>query len=91
LFDYDSVIDKQRHQIYAKRDGIIEAELDEEKKNKFVEDTKHELVKIVEMLVSIKIEDAKNLKQTPVEFLESFVKEFNINLDKETANKRENL
>lgn len=91
LFDYDSVIDKQRHQIYAKRDQIIEAELDQEKKIKYVEDTKHELEKIIQMLISVKIEDAKNLKQTSVEFLESFVKEFNITLDKQTADKWENL
>jgi len=91
LFDYDSVIDKQRHQIYTKRDEIIEAELDEEKKLNFVEQTKHDLKNIVQMLVSIKIEDARNLKQTPVEFLETFVKEFNITLDKNTANARENL
>jgi hypothetical protein len=43
------------------------------------------------MLISVKIEDAKNLKQTSVEFLESFVKEFNITLDKQTADKWENL
>jgi hypothetical protein len=58
---------------------------------KYVEETKHELEKIIEMLISVKIEDAKNLKQTSVEFLESFVKEFNITLDKQTADKWENL
>lgn len=91
LFDYDSVIDKQRHQIYAKRDEIIEAELDEDKKENFVNQTKHDLKNIVEMLVSMKIEEAKHLNQTPVEFLETFIKEFNITLDKQTANTRENL
>jgi uncharacterized protein (DUF342 family) len=65
--------------------------LDQEKKIKYVEDTKHELEKIIQMLISVKIEDAKNLKQTSVEFLESFVKEFNITLDKQTADKWENL
>lgn len=89
LFDYDSVIDKQRHQIYAKRDQIIEAELDEEKKLSFVQETKHDLKKIIWMLVSVKVEEAFNLKQTPIEFLETFVKEFNINLDKSTADSRE--
>ena len=58
LFDYDSVIDKQRHQIYAKRDQIIEAELDEEKKLAFVQETKHDLKNIIEMLVSVKVEEA---------------------------------
>jgi hypothetical protein len=65
--------------------------LDQEKKIKYVEDTKHELEKIIQMLISVKIEDAKNLKQTSIEFLESFVKEFNITLDKQTADKWENL
>ena len=91
LFDYDSVIDKQRHQIYAKRDEIIESELDEEKKIKFVETTKHDLKDIVSMLLSIKLEEAKNLKQTPSQFLETFTKEFNLKLSDETANKRQNL
>ena len=91
LFDYDSVIDKQRHQIYAKRDQIIQAELDDEKKNSFVQETKHDLKKIVEILVSSKIEEAKNLKQTTIEFLETFTKSFNISLDKDTANKWENM
>lgn len=91
LFDYDSVIDKQRHQIYTKRDEIIESELDEEKKIKFVEDTKHDLKNIVSMLLSVKIEEAKNLKQNALEFLETFTKEFNLKLSEETANKRQSL
>lgn len=91
LFDYDSVIDKQRHQIYTKRDAIIEAELDDEKKKTFVEETKHDLKNIITMLLSVKIEEARNLKQTPIEFLETFVKEFNIKLSEDTANKRQDL
>lgn len=36
LFDYDSVIDKQRKRIYAKRDEILESELEENKKETFI-------------------------------------------------------
>ena len=32
LFDYDSVIDKQRKRIYNKRDEILDSELEENKK-----------------------------------------------------------
>jgi preprotein translocase subunit SecA len=36
LFDYDSVIDKQRKRIYSKRDEILESELEENKKGEFI-------------------------------------------------------
>jgi hypothetical protein len=41
--------------------------------------------------LSVKIEEAKNLKQNALEFLETFTKEFNLKLSEETANKRQDL
>jgi len=91
LFDYDSVIDKQRQRIYSKRDQILASELDEEIKKTFVKETREDLINNITMLVSVKIAEAKNLKQTNVEFLDAFTKEFNIKLDQKTANRRENM
>ena len=91
LFDYDSVIDKQRQRIYKKRDEILASELDENLKKDFVENTKNDLIDNVAMIVNVKINEAKNLKQTNIEFLEIFVKEFNIKLDKKTADKLESM
>lgn len=91
LFDYDSVIDKQRQRIYRKRDDIIASELDEDLKKEFVKYTKKDLRDNIDLIVNVKINEAKNLKQTNIEFLEALIKEFNIKLDKKTANKRENM
>ena len=41
------------------------------------------------MIINVKINEAKNLKQTNIEFLETLIKEFNIKLDKKTADKWE--
>ena len=89
LFDYDSVIDKQRQRIYKKRDEILASELDENLKKDFVENTKKDLIDNVSMIINTKINEAKNLKQTNIVFLEALIKEFNIKLDKKTADKWE--
>jgi preprotein translocase subunit SecA len=91
LFDYDSVIDKQRQRIYRKRDDIIASELDEDLKKEFIKYTKKDLRDNIDLIVNVKINEAKNLKQNNIEFLEALIKEFNIKLDKKTANKRENM
>jgi preprotein translocase subunit SecA len=91
LFDYDSVIDKQRQRIYKKRDEILASELDEKLKKDFVENTKKDIIDNISMIINIKIDEAKKLKQSNVEFLESFVKEFNIKLDKKTADRWEGM
>jgi len=91
LFDYDSVIDKQRQRIYKKRDEIIASEVDENLKKEFVQNTKKDLRDNVDLIINVKINEAKNLKQTNIEFLETLIKEFNIKLDKKTADKRESM
>ena len=87
LFDYDSVIDKQRQRIYKKRDQIVLSELEQDSKIKFINDTKEDLITNITLIVTSKISEAKTLKQTNTEFLEVFSKEFNINLDKKTTEK----
>ena len=91
LFDYDSVIDKQRQRIYKKRDEIIASEVDENLKKEFIQNTKKDLRDNVDLIINVKINEAKNLKQTNIEFLETLIKEFNIKLDKKTADKRESM
>ncbi|HKL44408.1 MAG TPA: preprotein translocase subunit SecA [Candidatus Absconditabacterales bacterium] len=91
LFDYDTVIDKQRQRIYKKRDQILGSELDEEQKKLFVKETKEDLINNISMIIETKILETKRLKQNNIQFLETFVKEFNIKLDKKTANKWEGL
>ena len=44
LFDYDSVIDKQRKRIYFIRDSIIEANEDEEKKTEWLKTAKQQFM-----------------------------------------------
>jgi preprotein translocase subunit SecA len=44
LFDYDSVIDKQRKKIYFMRDSIIEANEDDEKKKEWVNATRQQFM-----------------------------------------------
>jgi preprotein translocase subunit SecA len=87
LFDYDSVIDKQRQRIYKKRDQIVMSELDEKLKVEFINETKKDLINDITMIVTSKISEAKTLKQTNVEFLGVFTKEFNIKLDDKIADK----
>jgi len=87
LFDYDSVIDKQRQRIYKKRDEIVLSELDEELKKIFINETQEDLIRNITMIVTNKISEAKTLKQTNLEFLEVFTKEFNIKLDKKVSEK----
>ena len=60
-------------------------------KKEFVKYTKKDLRDNIDLIVNVKINEAKNLKQTNIEFLEALIKEFNIKLDKKTANKRENM
>ena len=91
LFDYDSVVDKQRQRIYKKRDQILSSELDEEIKKEFIPETKQDLIDNITMIVEAKIAEAKSLKQSNVAFLEVFLKEFKIKLDKKTADKWESM
>ena len=59
LFDYDSVIDKQRKRIYFMRDSIIEANEDEEKKKERVNTTKQQFMLDSQEILNTQISTAE--------------------------------
>jgi len=81
LFDYDSVINKQRQAIYKKRDDILWSETDEQLRTYLVEQIKLEIEENMDDIVSKQIADAKVLAQSPAQFLRVMDKEFSLNLD----------
>jgi len=87
LFDYDSVINKQRMAVYKKRDEIIESENDPQLKKKFVDHMRGEIVNNMFDIVGKQIQDAKMVNQSMVDFLNIINKEFALNFDKNTFDK----
>jgi len=78
LFDYDSVIDKQRQRIYAKRDGILASEETPEGQEKFVQETLDELDTYITDIVVKQIEDAQAIGQDMPDMLAIISKELNV-------------
>lgn len=81
LFDYDSVINKQRQAIYKKRDDILESEHDETKRIYLVETIKLEIEEHMDEIVQQQIANAKVLEQSPAQFLRIMDKEFSMKLE----------
>jgi len=81
LFDYDSVINKQRQAIYKKRDDILKSETDEEMKKYLVEQIKLEIEENMDDIISKQIANAQTLEQSPAQFLRVMDKEFSLKLD----------
>ena len=61
LFDYDSVINKQRQAIYKKRDDILASETDEKLRAYLVEEIKLEIQENMDEIVGQQIANAKAL------------------------------
>jgi len=61
LFDYDSVINKQRQAIYKKRDDILGSENDPERRKYLVEQIKLEIEENMADIVRQQILNAKTL------------------------------
>ena len=59
LFDYDSVIDKQRKRIYFTRDSIIEANEDEEKKTEWLKAAKQQFMLDAQEILNTQITTAE--------------------------------
>ncbi|MCF7835279.1 preprotein translocase subunit SecA [Candidatus Gracilibacteria bacterium] len=78
LFDYDSVIDKQRKRIYKKRDDIIESELDQAKKDEFVVNMMGEIKANIYEIVNNQVIDAQRMKQSNEDLLENLSKQFGL-------------
>ena len=81
LFDYDSVINKQRQAIYKKRDDILNSETDEELRKYLVEQIKLEIEENMADIVRQQIANAKVLEQSPAQFLRVIDKEFSLKLE----------
>ena len=87
LFDYDSVIDKQRQAIYHKRDEIIESEENLEIKKLLIEEMKWEIERNMWDIVHTQINTAKTLNQTPNEFIKTIDKVFSLKLSNDEIEK----
>lgn len=98
LFDYDSVINIQRENIYKQRDYILESEgLESEtpdqieaKQKLFVEEKLKEIEKNIDFILDKQIEDAKKIKQGSADLLATIEKEMNLNFDDKTRTNLEN-
>ncbi|MFA6256597.1 MAG: SEC-C metal-binding domain-containing protein, partial [Candidatus Absconditabacterales bacterium] len=81
LFDYDSVINKQRQAIYKKRDDILGSETDEALRKYLVEQIKLEIEENMTDIVRQQISNAKVLEQSVAQFLRVMDKEFSLKLE----------
>ena len=78
LFDYDSVIDKQRKRIYTKRDEILDSEIIEEKKQEFVKNMISEIKTNINDMVHTQILDAQRMNQNNEDLLSTMAKQFGL-------------
>lgn len=78
LFDYDSVIDKQRKRIYTKRDEILDSEIIEEKKQEFVKNMILEIKTNINDMVDTQILDAQRMNQNNEDLLNTMAKQFGL-------------
>lgn len=83
LFDYDSVINKQRQAIYHKRDQIIESEGNTEAQIKLIKEIWSEIENNMTDIITRQILNANNLNQTTGEFMIMANQAFSLNLSKE--------
>ena len=81
LFDYDSVIDKQRKRIYFIRDSIIEANEDEEKKAEWIKATKQQFMLDAQDILNNQIMSAQATWQNCWDLLLVLSKEFWLEID----------
>ena len=91
LFDYDSVINKQRQAIYKKRDDILSSETDEELRKFLVEQIKIEIEENMADIVNKQIMNAQVLEQSPAQFLRVMDKEFSLKLEHKQFQKFEEM
>ena len=81
LFDYDSVIDKQRKRIYFMRDSIIEANEDEDKKKEWVDTMKQQFMLDSQEILNAQISTAEATWQSISDLLLVLNKEFWLEID----------
>lgn len=76
VFEYDSVINKQRQAIYKKRDDILFSEKDETRRKALVDSMLLEIPQNIREVVSYQIATAQTMWQKESSFLEAATKEF---------------
>ena len=91
LFDYDSVVDKQRKRVYKLRDDILEAETNEEKRKAYVESFKDEFLTEAKNIVITQINNAEMTGQSVADLLIVLNKEFGLNMTREEYEEVKNL
>ena len=91
LFDYDSVVDKQRKRVYKLRDDILEAETNEEKRKTYVESFKDEFLTEAKNIVITQINNAEMIGQSVADLLIVLNKEFGLNMTREEYEEVKNL
>ena len=91
LFDYDSVVDKQRKRVYKLRDDILEAETNEEKRKTYVESFKDEFLTEAKNIVITQINNAEMTGQSVADLLIVLNKEFGLNMTREEYEEVKNL
>ena len=91
LFDYDSVIDKQRKRIYFMRDSIIEANEDEEKKKEWMNTTKQEFMLDAQDILNTQISTAEATWQSVWDLLLVLNKELWLEIDEKQKKEYEQM
>lgn len=91
LFDYDSVVDKQRKRVYKLRDDILESETNEEKRKAYVESFKDEFLTEAKNIVITQINNAEMTGQSVADLLIVLNKEFGLNMTREEYEEVKNL
>lgn len=80
MFDYDSVIDKQRQNVYRKRDELLASEHDQHLKEHFVQTMKADLLRDVGEILRHQCDEAKALHQPLSDLMQLINKEFALHL-----------
>ena len=91
LFDYDSVIDKQRKRIYFTRDSIIEANEDEEKKSEWLKTAKQQFMLDSQEILNTQISTAEATWQSVWDLLLVLNKEFWLEIDAKQKSEYEQM
>jgi len=81
VFEYDSVINKQRQAIYKKRDDILFSEKDDDRRKKLVESMMIEIPQNIREVVSYQVLTAQTIGQSESAFLDAVSKELNLSKD----------
>ena len=80
LFDYDSIINKQRLNIYHTRDVLLEAELDPEKKQVWIDEHKRQFLFDAQGILADQLQIAETTEQPLSDVLDILQKELGLEI-----------